>query len=84
MTEGKRIPRLQVTAQGRLVDEAIIQLIKDFEKPSYKIQTVHVVDLHEFVVGETHSPVPTSSENSAVLLVLRKCPLVFQITMGSV
>ena len=37
MTEGKRIPRLQVTAQGRLVDEAIIQLVKDFEKPSYKI-----------------------------------------------
>ena len=37
MTEGKRIPRLQVTAQGRLVDEAIIQLVKNFEKPSYKI-----------------------------------------------
>ena len=37
MTEGKRIPRLQVTAQGRLVDEAIIQFVKNFEKPSYKI-----------------------------------------------
>ena len=33
-----------------------------------KFQTV--VDLREFVVGETHSPVPTGSENSAVLLAL--------------
>ena len=37
MTKGKRIPRLQVTARERLVDEAFIQLVKDFEKPSYKI-----------------------------------------------
>ena len=35
--KGKRIPSLQVIAQGRLVDKAIIQLVKDFEKPSYKI-----------------------------------------------
>ena len=27
-----------------------------------------VVDLREFVAGETHSPMPTDSENSAVLL----------------
>ena len=33
-----------------------------------KFQTV--VDLREFVAGETHSPVPTGSENSAVLLAL--------------
>ena len=34
-----------------------------------KFQTV--VNLHEFVAGMTHSPVPTGSENSAVLLALR-------------
>ena len=34
-----------------------------------KFQTV--VDLREFVAGETHSPVPTGSKNSAVLLALR-------------
>ena len=51
------------------MDEAIIQLVKDFEKPSYKFQTD--VDLREFVAGETHSPVPTGSENSALLLALR-------------
>ena len=34
-----------------------------------KFQTL--VDLREFVAGETHSPVPTSSVNLAVLLVLR-------------
>ena len=53
MTEGKRIPRLQVIAQERLVDEAIIQLVKNFEKTSY----IKFQDLHEFVAGETHSPV---------------------------
>ena len=34
-----------------------------------KFQTV--VDIREFVAGETHSPVPTGSENSAVLLAFR-------------
>ena len=34
-----------------------------------KFQTV--VHLREFVAGETHSPVPTGGENSAVLLTLR-------------
>ena len=34
-----------------------------------KFQTV--VDPCEFVAGETHSPVPTSSGNLAVLLALR-------------
>ena len=47
MTEGKRIPRLRVTAQGRLVDDAIIQRVKEFEKPNYKFQTD--VDLHEML-----------------------------------
>ena len=39
MSEQKHIPRLQVTAQGKLVDEVIIiiQCVKDFEKPNYKI-----------------------------------------------
>ena len=60
LQEGKRIPRLEVTAQGRLVDEAIIQLVKDFEKPR-----VHCG-------RDTFAcTVLTGSENSAVLLALR-------------
>ena len=34
-----------------------------------KFQTV--VDLRKFIVGETHLPVPTGSENSTVLLAFR-------------
>lgn len=52
-------------AQGRLVDKAVIQRVQNFEKPSIKFQTD--VDLCEFVGGETRLPVPTGSENSAVL-----------------
>ena len=52
MTEGKSIPRLQITAQGRLADEAIIQLVKNSKSQVIKFQ-----DLREFVAGETHSPV---------------------------
>ena len=68
MTEGKRIPRLQVTAQGRVVDEAIIQLVKDFEKPSYKISRPTRVRCGRDTFACT---VLTGSENSAVLLALR-------------
>ena len=75
MTEGKRIPRLQVTAQGRLVDEAIIQLVKDFEKPSYKISRYMRFRCGRDTFACT---VLTSSENSAVLFVLRWY-MVFQI-----
>ena len=75
MTEGKRIPRLQVTAQGRLVDEAIIQLVKDFDKPSYKISRSKRVRCGRDTFACT---VLTGSENSAVLLALRWF-MVFQI-----
>ena len=68
MTEGKRIPRLQVTAQGRLVDEAIIQLVKNFEKPSYKISRSKRVRCGRDTFACT---VLTGSENSAVLLAFR-------------
>ena len=67
MTKGKRIPRLQVTAQGRLVDEAIIQLVKNFEKPSYKISRSTRVRCGRDTFACT---VLTGSENSAVLLAL--------------
>ena len=76
MTEGKRIPRLQVTAQGRLVDEAItIQLVKDFEKQSYKISRSTRVRCGRDTFACT---VLSGSENSAVLLALRWY-MVFQI-----
>ena len=71
MTEGKRIPRLQVTAQGRLVDEAIIQLVKDFQKPSYKISDC-CRSMRVRCGRDTFAcTVPTDSENSAVLLANR-------------
>ena len=41
MAEGKRIPRVGITVQGRLEDEAIIQHINDFEKP-IEFQTVNL------------------------------------------
>ena len=75
MTERKRIPRLHVTAQGRLVDEAIIQLVKDFEKPSYKISRSTRVRCGRDTFACT---VLTDSENLAVLLALRWY-MVFQI-----
>ena len=75
MTEGKRIPRLQVTVQGRLVDEAIIQLVKDFEKPSYKISRSTRVRCGRDTFACT---VLTGSENSDILFALRWY-MVFQI-----
>ena len=76
MTEGKRIPRLQVTAQGRLVDEATIRLpVKDFEKPSYKISRSTRVRCGRDTFACT---VLTGSENSAVMLALD--PLVHSLS----
>ena len=75
MTEGLRIPCLQVTAQGRLVDKAIIQLVKNFEKPSYKISRSTRVRCGRDTFACT---VLNGSENSAVLLALRWY-MIFQI-----
>ena len=57
------------------MDEAIIQLVKDFEKPSYKISRSTRVRCGRDTFACT---VLTSSENSAVLLALR-WSIVFQI-----
>ena len=57
------------------MDEAIIQLIKDFEKPSYKISRSKRVRCGRDTFACT---VLTGSENSAVLLALRWY-MVFQI-----
>ena len=67
----------QVTAQERLVDEAIIQLVKNFEKSSYKISRSTRVRCGRDTFACT---VLTGSENSAVLLALRWFGyMVFQI-----
>ena len=51
------------------MDEAIIQLVKDFEKPSYKNFKIYASSLQERHIRRYCANV-TGSENSAVLLAL--------------